>query len=78
MENNIVLSIAIPTYNRKSELKETLDSVLKQAQECVEVLVCDNASTDGTQYMMKEYEGRVTYYRNKRSEEHTSELQSQR
>ncbi len=65
MENNIVLSIAIPTYNRKSELKETLDSVLKQAQECVEVLVCDNASTDGTQYMMKEYEGRVTYYRNK-------------
>ena len=43
------LSICIPTYNRVGYLKELLPAILDQADaECVEVVVSDNASTDGT------------------------------
>jgi glycosyltransferase involved in cell wall biosynthesis len=43
-----LVSIVIPTYNRLDYLKECLSSVLAQSYEQIEVVVCDNASTDGT------------------------------
>ncbi len=66
MMNDIKLSIAIPTYNRCELLRQTLDSVMCQVNEYVEVIVSDNASIDGTQEMMKEYCNihNVSYYRN--------------
>jgi len=46
---NIKLSICIPTYNRVGYLKELLPGVLAQLNGGeVEVVVSDNASTDGT------------------------------
>ena len=46
---HIALSICIPTYNRIRYLKELLPAILDQADaESVEVVVSDNASTDGT------------------------------
>ena len=45
------LSIVLLTYNRQERLKRTLDQLLPQCGER-EVLVCDNASTDGTQSLM--------------------------
>lgn len=42
------LSICIPTYNFGRFIGETLDSILSQAQEGVEVLVVDGGSTDET------------------------------
>ncbi len=42
------LSICIPTYNRGEFLAETLESILPQMTEGVEVVVNDNASTDYT------------------------------
>lgn len=44
-----VLTIAIPTYNRRILLEECLEHVISQVDKDIEVLVCDNASTDGTQ-----------------------------
>lgn len=64
--SNCLLTIAIPTYNRCELLKIALDSILKQKNNKVEVVVYDNASTDGTEGLMKQYaqkEG-VLYYRN--------------
>lgn len=43
-----LVSIVIPTYNRLHYLKECLSSALTQSYERIEVVVCDNASTDGT------------------------------
>ena len=43
------LSICLPVYNFGSFLGQTLDSILPQAGEGVEVLVVDGASTDDTQ-----------------------------
>jgi len=47
---NILLTIAIPTYNRLECLKELLPPLLKQCKPYreIEILVSDNCTTDGT------------------------------
>lgn len=56
MEKNILLTVAIPTFNRKEPLKRALDSVLRQVEDDVEVLVVDNASDDGTDAMVATFQ----------------------
>lgn len=53
--NNPLVSVIIPTYNRKDMLKIAIDSVLKQDYKNIEIIVSDNASTDDTSVLMKEY-----------------------
>ncbi|PKB22448.1 glycosyltransferase family 2 protein [Janthinobacterium sp. 64] len=53
-KNSPLLTIAIPTYNRVECLQLLLESILKQileaeiSEEDIEILVCNNASTDTT------------------------------
>lgn len=47
------LSICIPTYNRADMLCHTIKSILSQCPEDVEIVVSDNASTDGTDILMQ-------------------------
>ncbi len=56
-------TIAIPTYNRATFLRRSLHAALSQTQENVEVLVCDNASTDNTPDVVAEFGKRVRYHR---------------
>ncbi|HEY3328870.1 MAG TPA: glycosyltransferase family 2 protein [Capsulimonadaceae bacterium] len=61
------LSICIPTYNRGEYFRETLDSILAQGHDDVEVVVGDDASPDGTADLMASYVAshkNVVYYRN--------------
>jgi glycosyltransferase involved in cell wall biosynthesis len=64
------LTIYIPTFNREKYLKECLNSVLSQVKgysNQVEVIVSDNASTDGTQNLVNEFILEypfLKYYRN--------------
>lgn len=59
-----LVSIAIPTYNRLDYLKECLRSVLAQSYEPIQVVVCDNASTDGTaEYLRQLGDPRVRHVR---------------
>ena len=53
---SIQLSICIPTYNRKRNLSELLDALAELIGEGqdVEILVSDNASTDGTKEYMED------------------------
>jgi glycosyltransferase involved in cell wall biosynthesis len=44
-----LVTIAIPTFNRLGWLKRCLFSAFSQTYPCLEVLVSDNASTDGTE-----------------------------
>lgn len=64
--NSIRVSIVIPTYNRADLLQETLESALAQNYPDLEIIVSDNASTDGTQELMARYadEPRIRYHRN--------------
>ena len=48
----IILTIAIPTYNRESQLKEQMTKLASNMNEEIEVLVSDNASEDGTEEFM--------------------------
>jgi len=58
-----VLTIAIPTYNRKDFLKECLDHVIPQVDDDIEVIVCDNASEDGTYEFMEEVCNKYNFIR---------------
>lgn len=53
-----LLTIIIPTYNRCQQVKENLNLILPQVlkyQDFVRIYVSNNASTDGTSEMIKEY-----------------------
>lgn len=69
MKSDIKLTIAIPTYNRCDLLRQTLNSVIEQLVEGIEIIVSDNASTDGTEEMVKEYckKTNIRYFRNSKN-----------
>lgn len=49
------LSICIATYNRAGYIGETLESIIPQLTDEVEIVVVDGASTDGTSTVVKSY-----------------------
>lgn len=53
--SNPLVSVIIPTYNRQSELRRCLDSLVKQTLGDFEVLVCDDGSTDNTVAVINDY-----------------------
>lgn len=53
------LSICIPTYKRPSLLAELLQSIELQFTDCVEVLVGDDASGDGTSETVRSFASRI-------------------
>ena len=50
-----VVSVIIPTYNREQHILCAVESVIEQDYKDVEVLVCDDFSTDGTEEVVKKY-----------------------
>lgn len=60
------LTIAIPTYNGARTIKRTLDSIFNQPfpQENVDVIVCDNCSTDSNLSILHAYESKLTLFKN--------------
>lgn len=48
------VSVVIPTYNRKEKLLLAVTSVLNQTYAPLEILVCDDGSTDGTKEVIEE------------------------
>ncbi|NEB06820.1 glycosyltransferase family 2 protein, partial [Streptomyces sp. SID13726] len=60
------LSIGLPVYNGEEYLAESLDALLGQTYEDFELVICDNASTDGTQDICRKYteqDSRIRYLR---------------
>lgn len=56
MNKNPQVSILIPAYNSQLTLRECLASVLTQSEDYLEVIVVDNASTDQTSDIIKEFQ----------------------
>ncbi len=50
-----LVSIGLPIYNEERYLSETLDSLLAQDYRNIEIIISDNASTDKTQEICKDY-----------------------
>lgn len=49
------LSIGLPVYNGEEYLAESLDALLGQTYENFELVISDNASTDGTRDICRRY-----------------------
>lgn len=62
MRSDIFFSIIIPTYNRASFIKETVDSVLMQRYNFYEVVIIDDGSTDDTESIIKQIGSPVIRY----------------
>jgi glycosyltransferase involved in cell wall biosynthesis len=60
------LSIGLPVYNGERYLSESLDAILGETYEDFELIISDNASTDGTRDICRRYEradSRIRYLR---------------
>lgn len=73
----MVLSICVPTYNRSNELKKFFSSITLEYSDLIEVVICDDGSTDDTKelvegfadsfkikYIYQENQGRSTALKN--------------
>ena len=59
-----IVSVCIPTFNRKELLAIAIDSVLQQTHQDFELIICDDGSTDGTAEMMARLtDNRIHYIR---------------
>ncbi|MEZ5069635.1 MAG: glycosyltransferase family 2 protein [Bacteroidales bacterium] len=51
-----LVSVITPTYNSKKYIRDAIDSVLSQSYANLELILIDDASSDGTREVLKEYE----------------------
>ena len=66
MNRNHRLTIGLPVYNGANFLAESLESLLGQTYDDLEIVISDNASTDGTADICQEYankDSRIRYIR---------------
>ncbi|MBV8780541.1 MAG: glycosyltransferase family 2 protein, partial [Phycisphaerae bacterium] len=62
-----LVSIGIPVRNGQKYIRDAIDSLLHQTLSDLEVVICDNDSTDATESICREYaarDPRVRYFRN--------------
>ena len=67
-KKQILVSICIPHYNNKATIAETLNSLLDQTYKNIIIKIFDNASTDGSIEILKNYEKNfknIQVYQNK-------------
>ena len=61
-----ILSVIIPTYNRKDMLAQAIDSVRRQSLRNIEIIVADDCSEDGTEdFVMSIPDERIRFFANK-------------
>ncbi|MGH3824498.1 MAG: glycosyltransferase family 2 protein [Pseudonocardiaceae bacterium] len=64
------LSVGLPVYNGQNYLSESLDALLAQSYPEFELIISDNASTDGTEEICRRYaamDPRIRYIRQSRN-----------
>jgi glycosyltransferase involved in cell wall biosynthesis len=62
MNDKPLISVVIPTFNRKNTISYCLDSVLAQTYRNLEVIVVDDYSTDGTVSIINSYPDPRVHY----------------
>lgn len=70
MSSSPRVTIGVPVYNGERFIRATVDSLLAQSYTDFELIIADNASTDGTESICREYQAkdpRVIYIRNPRN-----------
>lgn len=68
--DNPIVSIGLPVYNGEKFIRKRLESILSQTLQNFELIISDNASTDSTSYICKEYsdkDKRIRFIRQKKN-----------
>ncbi len=67
MMNKSKISVGLPVFNGEKYLSIAIESILSQTYPDFELIISDNASTDGTESICRAYadtDSRIKYYRN--------------
>lgn len=65
--NQPLVCIGMPVFNGEKYLRISMESLLAQSYEDFQLIISDNASTDATEQICREYQSkdsRITYFRN--------------
>ena len=57
---NDLVSVIIPVYNSEEFLRESIDSVLNQTYQNLEIIAVNDGSTDNSQKILNEYSDKIT------------------
>jgi len=68
--NEQLVSIIVGEYNSALFIEKNVEYLLKQTYQNIEILLYDDASTDGTRQIMKKLENRKKKELSKEKEEH--------
>lgn len=62
----MLVSVIIPTYNRRDLLKNAISSVIQQSYDEIEIVVVDDGSEEDIEHIVRQFEqGNITYLRHK-------------
>src|SRR5256885_2243864 len=67
MSEASLITVGLPVYNSERFLRQSIDSLLAQTYSAFVLVISDNASTDGTAAICKQYaanDSRIRYTRN--------------
>jgi glycosyltransferase involved in cell wall biosynthesis len=68
IRNQPLVSVCIPTYNAEKTVVDTVQSILNQTYQNLEIIVVDNASTDNTLAILQQFKDqRIKIYTNSKN-----------
>jgi glycosyltransferase involved in cell wall biosynthesis len=63
-----LVSVIIPTYNRPEYLKQAIASAIKQTYQNIEIVVCDNCSSENPQALVASFgDSRIRFWRHQQN-----------
>lgn len=55
IKNNPILSVIVPVFNLEDKIGRCLESLIKQTEERIEIIVVNDGSTDGSEKIIRKY-----------------------